>query len=64
MGYDDVDEDDVDDDGGDGAGAGDGDDHDSGSGRLNLLYFTCLGAQNVDKFLTFARFLGSTRGPT
>ena len=27
-----------------------------GSGRLNLSCFTCLDAQNVDKFFTFARF--------
>ena len=26
-----------------------------GSGRQNLSYFTCLDAQNVDKFFTFAR---------
>ena len=26
------------------------------------LYFTCLGAQNVDKFITFARFWSSWRG--
>ena len=27
-----------------------------GSGRLNVSYFTCLEAQNVDKFITFAWF--------
>ena len=27
-----------------------------GSGKLNVSYFTCLEAQNVNKFLTFARF--------
>ena len=27
-----------------------------GSGRLNVLYFTCLEAQNVDKYITFAWF--------
>ena len=27
-----------------------------GSGRLNVSYFTCLEAQNVDKYVTFARF--------
>ena len=27
-----------------------------GSGRLNVSYFTCLEAQNVDKYITFARF--------
>ena len=29
-----------------------------GSGRLNVSYFTCLEAQNVDKYITFARFSG------
>ena len=27
-----------------------------GSGRLNVLYFTCLEAQHIDKYITFARF--------
>ena len=27
-----------------------------GSGRLNVSYSTCLEAQNVDKYMTFARF--------
>ena len=27
-----------------------------GSGRLKVSYFTCLEAQNVDKYITFARF--------
>ena len=27
-----------------------------GSGRLNVSYSTCLEAQNVNKFITFARF--------
>ena len=27
-----------------------------GSGRLNVSYFACLEAQNVDKYFTFAWF--------
>ena len=33
-----------------------------GSFCLFQSYFTCLGAQNVDKFITFARFWSSWRG--
>ena len=35
-----------------------------GSGRLNVSYFTCLEAQNVDKFITFARFWEAQAGST
>ena len=33
-----------------------------GSGRLNVSYSTCLEAQNVDKYVTFARFWEAQSG--